>query len=340
MAKDIKPINIDGLSQQEIELKFSGREAKDMLRTEYEIFFSCDGRAEQIDTDLMAKILHTEDTEIVNNVFIYILSLIGNADIGIQYDKRHGSLNRLEQDEKPIVIDGVFQYGYIRDINVNNIITALSKSKEITNLYKSGAQCANVAMDIVAQFDGVLWDLHQKRQMHDNHWHTITYVRVGLHWKEEVTLKALYTQFRLPLIEKPIDWKVGQQGGYHVDRANVTTNRGHNHQPQQVLDVLNKLQSQSFILANHVDDLEEYHIVYKKVKDKAIKECKFRTDLMLHEIAQNICQSTRATYEALRDKEFYFEWKFGANGRMYNTGYDIHLQGSSYKKGSLIRRFN
>jgi len=306
---EVKPINIDGLSQIEIEQKFNGNEAKEMLRIDYDIFYSnCD----EIDIKIMEDILATKDQDLVNDMFLYILSIIGNQDIGIP----NRNNNR-----------------YTRDINAHNIISAIAKFPLLQKRYKTMAQCCNKAMEIVGEFDGILWDLHKVSKKIDGQWTTITYANVGVHWNEDSNLRAQYLRFRLPMLEVPHDWKVGFQGGYHLNKSNVTTNRGDNNQPQEVLDVLNKLQRQSFVMINHINPDEEHKLVYSKMANKFPLE-------KAVDVAQATCQTIRETYATMKGKKFYFEWRYDFRGRLYNTGYDLTLQGSKYKKGSITHKFN
>jgi len=307
----LEAINIDNMKQIDIEHNFNGNGAKEALMVDYEVFYN---NCTEIDTELMANILSTDDSEYVNDVFLYILGIIGNQDIGIPVETKDGN--------------------YARDIVVHNIVSGISKCPSIVRNSKSMSHCCNIAMDIVAEFDTVLWDLHKKSVKNDDkQWTTITYARVELHWDDYTNLMAQYQRFRLPLIEKPHDWQVGFNGGYHLNKSNVTTNRGCNDQPQEVLDVLNKLQSQSYILMDFVNGEDEHKAVYDKMitkfpKDKAV------------DVAQSTCQTIRETYLTMKDREFYFEWRYDFRGRAYNTGYDITLQGSKYKKGSLQATFN
>ena len=54
-----------------------------------------------------------------------------------------------------------------------------------------------------------------------------------------------------------------------------------------------------------------------------------------NEKADAMMLTAMETYETIGNTPIYFEWKFGANGRMYPTGYDIHLHGNKPKKGAL-----
>lgn len=47
-------------------------------------------------------------------------------------------------------------------------------------------------------------------------------------------------------------------------------------------------------------------------------------------------ESTTKAMELMKDKEFYFDWKYDARGRFYPVGYELNPQGSSFKKACLM----
>ena len=315
-------MNIEGLTQLEIEEAFDSTNARDMLTAEMEIFFN----GMDIKYSLMMEsILNTTNDDDITDVFIYILALIGNDKIGVKvgYDRNNKECN----------VNSKFctKISNKRDIEAYNIIKALSSSPTILKLSNNPLMAFDLSMDIVAQFDGILFDMHKKTiTTIDNQWTTLTYCRSEITFREEVSLMAQYNQFRLPMIETPDDWTETKRGGYKLNKRKVTTNRGEGEQPQAVLDVLNKLQRQSYILVDDVScDEEKKYLIDKFIskrdtKDKAIEK------------SEMVTLTTQATYDALRGKKIYFEWRYDCRGRSYTTGYDAHLQSNSYKKGALI----
>ncbi len=163
---------------------------------------------------------------------------------------------------------------------------------------------------------------------------TITYARCSISFAEDVNLIPRFARFRFPMIETPDDWTQDSNGGYKLNKRKITTNKGEADQPQAVKDVLNKLQRQSYILRDNIDAQDEFDIVHDSLESKG------RDEFTQTELAKNICLTTKQTYEALMNKEFYFEWRYDFRGRLYSTGYDINLQSTKFKKSSLLHTFN
>lgn len=313
-------MNIDGMTQLEIEEEFDDSNMKTMLTAEFEIFFN---KVEDKHIDLMAKCIRSDNEDYNTDIFIYILSVIGNNKVG----SRIGINSKGE--EVSISSRSCINITNKRDIGVYNLIQAIAKAPVMNKISDNPIERYNIAMDIVAEFDGVLYDMHQKTiRIDDGQFATVTYARSEITFSEESSLRAQYNRFRLPMIEKPDDWTTTQSGGYKLNKNKVTTNKGEGNQPQQCLDVLNKLQEQPYRLTNANAHDEELYTV-EKLRPKSL------SFVEAEEKARIICLTSADTYEALQDREFYFEWKFDFRGRMYSTGYDINLQANKYKKGAI-----
>ena len=314
-------MNIDGMTQLEIEEAFDESEMRIALTAEMEIFFN---NVEQQYVDLMAKVLNTDNEEITNDMFIYILSVIGNEKVGIKIglNRRHEECN--VNSRYCVTITNK------RDIQIYNLIQAIAKSPTMNKLTTHPLDRFDIAMNIVAEFDGILFDLHKKVvKLDDGQFVTETYARSEITFREEVGLRAQYHRFPLPMIEEPDDWTETQSGGYKLKKSKVTTNRGEGKQPQQVLDVLNKLQKQPYELVHNVSAEAENEYLYKTFQPKSLSA------IEAQDKANALCLTVGETYEALRNKKFYFEWKFDFRGRMYSTGYDVNLQANKFKKGAI-----
>jgi DNA-directed RNA polymerase len=190
----------------------------------------------------------------------------------------------------------------------------------------------NVAMDIIAEFDGIFYDIVKSvKRMEDGQFATFTYIRSEILFSENLNLRATYNRFRLPLIECPDDWTEKSRGGYKLTKRKCTTGRGSEKQPQLVLDALNKLQKQSWI---HSQD-EELELNYSY--DKFLSEG--NSDRMSRKKANDLLLSTEETYATMEEIPMHFEYRFDFRGRIYSTGYDINPQGNTIKKGGLIPNF-
>jgi DNA-directed RNA polymerase len=211
---------------------------------------------------------------------------------------------------------------------------SISRCKSIEKLRKSSLERVDLAMDIVADFDTILWDMYKKQKhLEDNTFTTVTLARVAIKFSVDATLMAQFTRFRLPMIEKPDDWHEGLKGGYYLNKRKITTNKGEGNQPERVCKVLNMLQEQAFYLRHDVDATKEKELLFEKFKSEGY------SPVQAMEITKNITVTTSDTYKFLEDRPFYFEWRYDFRGRLYSTGYDVNLQSSKYKKGSIQYRW-
>ena len=314
-------MNLDGMTQLEIEEEFDDSNMKIHLSAEFELFLEL---IEEHHWNTMKKILKTNDEDIATDMFIYLLSILGNEKVGSRI-----GFNR-DNKETSVNSKWCIRISNMRDIEAHNVIQALGTCPTINKLINNPLNRFELAMDIIAEFDGILFELNKKTiQLNNGDFTTVTYLRTQLLFKEEVSLRAQYNRFRLPMIEKPDRWTQHSRGGYKLNKSKVTTNRGEGEQPQNCLNVLNKLQEQPYMLIDTVSSIEENKYLYNELNPKS------RSFIEAQQKADVLCLTTEQTYSALRNKPFYFEWKFDFRGRMYSTGYDINLQANKFKKGAI-----
>jgi len=314
-------MNLNGLTQLEIEEEFDNTNMKTMLMVELELFLQHIGDEHW---NTMSNLIGTGKEEVLEDMFIYMLSILGNEKVGMKIGLNNNNEEVSTNARTCVAISNA------RDIEVYNLIQAIGVSPIMNKLFDNPIDRFNTAMDIVAEFDTVLFDLHKKTiKLENGDYTTVTYARTELTFKEEVGLRAQYNRFRLPMIETPDDWTENSKGGYKLNKSKVTTNRGDGNQPQECLDVLNKLQRQPYMLVDGVCAINENHYLVEELKPKSLSyiEAQQKADM--------ISLTTEQTYGALKDKPFYFEWKFDFRGRLYSTGYDINLQANKYKKGAI-----
>lgn len=258
---------------------------------------------------LLHKVLDSGfDKQYTVNVMVDLISALGNPKLG----------NKTK--------DG-------RLVEIQYLISIIANVKSITSRFDN-IHRYKVATEIVEEFDTILFDVIQtKRNSQEFGWVTDTNALIQF----DVGVNALklegLSRYKFPLIEKPIDWIKGASGGYHTEelRYRLTTNRGAKKQPQNVLDVLNILQSNRYMLRD-IDLNEEYNYAVKQMEKRAI------TEQQIKDIPYNVNTRLLTCYEsycAVNELEFYFSWQFDCRGRMYSNGYDINLQADKFKKGIL-----
>jgi len=127
----------------------------------------------------------------------------------------------------------------------------------------------------------------------------------------------------------PLDWTQTQSGGYILTDDKPTLKKGASKQSQEALDVLNILQSNRFNLSKAKKKNDYYsYLFHKQTKNGMLEQD-------AHVLAEQKSYSAHRAWEVIQDDDFSFQWKFDFRGRMYPTGYDVHLQSDKYMKGTI-----
>lgn len=127
--------------------------------------------------------------------------------------------------------------------------------------------------------------------------------------------------FLPPSKDKLNDWTNPYNGGYSFERSYAILGDSFNKHDYPIdLNTLNILQSVKYKLTNNVDTPQKLD---EEASDDRVVQ------FALAEI------QTRKVLKEYRDDEFSFVWKFDKRGRVYSCGYDINVQGDSYRKASL-----
>lgn len=147
---------------------------------------------------------------------------------------------------------------------------------------------------------------------------------------DDATLNAIHlTMFMPPMLCEPIPWTDNTQGGHLTFNSHCVLGTGNDIGQHQSLDVLNRLQAIAWTLNETM--LQEPELP-SKVYDMTNKD-----DARKAQQHNDRCIHSQMVYDLMlkEDNQFYFIWKYDKRGRMYSQGYDINLQGSSYKKATI-----
>ena len=293
-------IDLSGKTQAEIEQMFSNESVQETLAVNTEMFY-----AEVDDEDLEdAKlVLKTSD---IDEAMLYFISLIGNPEMGYKvYDPIKG-----------------------RAVKPDALAKALANSRWFQDNYPDPVERYPIALNLVACMDEIFYDIIYTRTLvDDGQWKMIANCIVQFDIDVSTAVIAELEMVKFPLIDNPLDWKVGQSGGYHTNTAKSTLNRGSAKQPQNCLDVLNILQQNRYELVNeNIQDLQDY--IYTK---QLLKYQEFTAS----NITKNITMTADEVFQTMKKYEFMFQWNFDFRGRLYSTGYDINLQSDKYRKGII-----
>ena len=299
-------IDINGLTQLQIEKLFSDEELNNYIAIEISEFLN---QISDDDYNILKSHLSTENE---NDVMLKLVSFLGNSNVGY------------------------FTEDGIRIVELEHFVQIVANIFGKTD-YNSRVK---KAVDLIADMDTILYDMAQVNELSElGHWFTRTFLKVGFTIGDDKKIAEYtnLTRFKLPLIEKPLDHTEEQAGGYHLESNKVVSNRGEQRQPQNCLDVLNKLQSNAYKL-REVSYTEERDLIMKKLESSNWKYPNRSKSKLLQENEEKcdlIMMTTKETYDTMKEREFYFTWQYDFRGRMYSVGYDINLQSTKYKKASL-----
>lgn len=298
-------IDIDGLTQIEIEELFSQENLNEYMSIELAVFLE---QMEQSHYDILEK--HVPDRS--EDVMLKLIAFLGDSTIGHQ----------LETGERRIELEHTISF----------VATLFQEANYNEKMQK--------AIDLIADFDTILYDLEQNvKHTDDGGFYTETSLIVGFDIGTNTKINEYQNlvRFRLPMIEEPKPHTVGMSGGYELDSGKTVLNRGEQSQLQECLDVLNILQRNAYTM-NEAGYSEERDIIMTKLQSDNWKKPHL-SDTALYEENMLKCDTlmltTHETYTVMKDRQFYFPWKFDMRGRMYCVAYDLNLQGSSYKKATL-----
>lgn len=127
--------------------------------------------------------------------------------------------------------------------------------------------------------------------------------------------------FLPPATSKLDDWTNKYNGGYELSKSSAILGDHYNlHDGDINLKVLNILQNIGYELTEITDTPE---VPSDDLNEDALKQFYLREPLV------------KDIYTEYKNKPFYFVWQYDKRGRIYDKGYDIHIQGNEYHKASL-----
>ncbi len=300
-------IDITGMTQIDIEAMASRSELKEIFQIQCAEFYN------QIDDEDIVEVSQIVGNQNVDDVLLELIYIIGM------------------KPEKPRYLKNESDF---RLIEVEKVITALAGTKTMQMLYgENKVILYKKSASVVISMEDILYDIElQNKPIEDGQFVTSVYCIVGFDITEQKELTPEWDYFRLPLVEQPKDWMTYQNGGYHSVESKCTLNLGEGEQTQDNLDILNKLQHQRFQL--HKNSSPDEYYDYKIAK--AMKEDDVKDESLVHDKVKNTLVSYESTLDTMFPYEFMFEWKFDFRGRIYNTAYNIALQGDKYQKGMVL----
>lgn len=136
-------------------------------------------------------------------------------------------------------------------------------------------------------------------------------------------------KFLPPMLCKPKTLKSNKESAYLTFNSHRITKKLQQHDGDVCLDVINLVNSIPYTLNQKMLEVTEDEFEFKD--DKPHDEEKQKELFDAHTKAT---KQTAIELISLGNK-FYFEWFVDYRGRMYDRGYEIHIQGNCYKKAML-----
>ena len=295
-------LDIKGMSQEQIEESFSRESIVETLALECDYFYE---QMEDEDIKIAQDIIGEDD---VYEFMVHFIAMLGDPSRDIQ-GKR-----------------GIHH----RQLEVEALIKAISTNKQLQSIFKDYEERMNISMKLIAEYDTILYDIaHKTIRTEYGDFYNLVVANVEFSLDLSTAILPKFEGFPLPMIEQPNDWDLNSSGGYKTSSKKCTLNKGARDQPKEVLDVLNTLQSNKFIMAEHTNINAHYNYILDKM-NKSYSENQAR------ELSLNLVSTTKEVYETMINIPFYFEWRYDFRGRLYSTGYDLNLQSDKYHKGAIV----
>ncbi len=293
-------IELNGKSQEEVEMMFSTSSLLETIQANAEIFIN---KIDDKYFDILSKIVDGNDSE---ELMLYIVGVIAN----------------------PMVFSKELDNG-IKLIQTNSVIKALGYSRFMQNNYPDLEEAFRKSIDVIFALDSILYDIaYHNVKLDDGEYRKVAHCEIGFTLDELSAVAPELEFFKFPLIEQPTDWSEHASGGYHLNNTKPTLNRGSDFEPQETLDVLNILQHQGFRTTSEAQ--------LESLQDYMVEKLMLKYDFHFAEsISRATTKSADLVFKTMQDKDFYLEWKFDFRGRIYSTGYDINLQGDKFRKGII-----
>jgi hypothetical protein len=170
---------------------------------------------------------------------------------------------------------------------------------------------------IIGGCNGIIYDINKPR-LGSLETYTIT---PKINISNELSSKLARAFFLPPSDEVLLDWTNKYNGGYEFDKNYAILGDKFNAHDMPIdLQTLNILQDVRYKLT---DTTLTPELPDEEWGDEALKAFK------LSQI------QARKVLTEYKDKEFRFVWQFDKRGRVYSKGYDINVQGNTYRKASL-----
>lgn len=202
------------------------------------------------------------------------------------------------------------------------VILELENDTE-SKAYMRGIKCACSILVKMAEAD--LIDIHPAYRSATG---TVC-VSLPFHFDGETGKAIERAKFLPPMVCKPKKLKKNTDSGYLSFNSHRITKKLQQHNGDICLDVINLVNSTPYTLNQQV--LEMCHDEFSFDDEKDLDEEKQRELFEAHVKATN---ETCIELITLGNK-FWFEWFVDYRGRMYDRGYELHIQGNSYKKAML-----
>ncbi len=278
----------------------------------------------------LARTLKTEDYNLVIQIVLELIMIVGNPTNGKKIHKRQNSIIEWFEDETTY-------YTGVRAESFQSFIRSVLGIPALAEAFPNPQERYEMCFYISSVMDGVLYSVNLEDNVRTpKGFKTHQRVLYGFELPEDVIVKGIYEFYRMPLIEEPDKWTQDEKGGYLLNKNRVTKNKGYPQQPDSVLEVLNKLQAMAWTLERQCSPSEEYMSIYQENIQALLDDPELALFTDAKKMTDNSTKSLATTHSYMSEhKCFYYEWRYDFRGRIYPSAYDLNPQGGSYKKGAV-----
>ena len=235
-------------------------------------------------------------------------------------------------------------YDGTRVMELKDFFQSLMNVPSFSNLYEDLETRFTNVMTFVLMLQEQFFHVNVNESVfieHSSSWITVTRVVFFDILPKELATKHQFDSHRPPLLEIPTDWEINQRGGYILSHQGITKKRGNQEQPENVLRIMNKLQSMAWEYNSQCSFQEEVDFVTRDSAKKLTKSTRAIHKDTLGNMVEARTSTLLYTINLIKQNGVcFFEWRRDSRGRYYPTAYNLNPQGDKYKKGAIRAKSN
>jgi len=322
------------MTQLEMELQYDLSDREEALSEIYK------STAIKINEQVQASIMQAMNLNKnqMNELLFDLIRITSLATSGVKQFVREDTGARCLAKHPMATYDGT------RVMELKDFFQSLMSVPSFVNLYQDLETRFTSVMTFVLMLQEQFFKVNVNESVfieHSKSWITVTRVVFFDILPKELAQKHQFDSHRPPLLEVPVPWEHNQRGGYILSHQGITKKRGNQEQPENVLRIMNKLQSMAWEYNTQCSFAEEVDFVTKSSAKKLAKSNKNIYKDTLGNMVEARTSTLLYTINLIKQNGVcFFEWRRDSRGRYYPTAYNLNPQGDKYKKGAIRAKSN